>query len=184
MKPTILLNTTVLWVVLILTWIIFVGLSIVAGAYVTNTVFAIFKPDVVPYLWQEAKLLPLFEYDRVYFSIQMALLALAVILQSTLFYQIIMVLHAKKVDFSQPFNEGLNRFLKNLSVLSLIIGISCHIAEKFSVAMIKKGIPMPSSEKMHVDGGDVWIFMSIILLVVTLVIRKGIELKKENDLTI
>jgi len=153
MKSNVFLNKIVPLLLLILAWIIFVGLSIVAGAFFTNAIFVVVKPEVVPRLWQEANLLPLYEFDRVYFFIQTVLISVAVIMKCTLFYQIIMLLQNKKVDFTQPFNEELSRFLKNLSGLSLMIGVSCKVAEKFSVSMIKKGILMPSSDDMQIDGG-------------------------------
>ncbi|ULT45662.1 hypothetical protein KRR40_21930 [Niabella defluvii] len=45
-------------------WIIFVGLCIEAGGFITNAVFVLAQPQAVPYLWQQVDLRDLLQYGH------------------------------------------------------------------------------------------------------------------------
>lgn len=37
---------------------------------------------------------------------------------------------------------------------------------------------------LHLDGADVWLFMAVILFIIGQVVKRGVEMQNENDLTI
>jgi hypothetical protein len=43
---------------------------------------------------------------------------------------------------------------------------------------------MPTADSLRLDGGDVWLFMAVVLAVVGQVFKKGIVLQTESDLTV
>jgi len=45
-------------------------------------------------------------------------------------------------------------------------------------------VPVLSLQQLHIAGADVWLFMGVILLVVARIMKKGIDMQLENDLTV
>ena len=43
---------------------------------------------------------------------------------------------------------------------------------------------LPSLQQLKFEGGDVWLFMGVILLIFAMIFKKGIEIQSENDLTV
>ena len=47
-----------------------------------------------------------------------------------------------------------------------------------------QGMPMADLDALNLAGADVWLFMAVILFVIAQIVKRGIELQAENDLTI
>jgi lipoprotein signal peptidase len=47
--------------------------------------------------------------------------------------------------------------------------------------MISNGTLTSSIQDLQFDGADVWLFMGVILLVVAMIFKKGIEMQSDND---
>lgn len=168
----------------IIAWIIFVGLSIEAGGFITNAVFVLVKPDAVPYLWQQVDLRDLLQYGHGFFFTLVTIISIVTVLKAILFYLIISILHNKKIKIEQPFTNIAQRFILRIASLSLLIGLFSIIGAKGAAWLNAQGVKMPDLESLHLSGADVWVFMSIALFVVASVFRKGIELQTEQDLTV
>ncbi|MBO9657734.1 MAG: DUF2975 domain-containing protein [Chitinophagaceae bacterium] len=174
----------VLWVLYIISWIIFVGLGIEAGSFLTNAVFALVKPEAVKYLWKQVDLTNLLQYDRIHFFVVALVLTIVSVLKAVLFYTIIRLLHKKKVSWSQPFNQTLVNFVNTAAAITLLIGIFCNSVMNYTHWLERNGVNMPQIHELHFDGGDVWLFMAIILFIIAQVFKKGIEIQTENELTV
>lgn len=174
----------ILRVLYILSWIIFVGLSIVAGGFIVNAFFAIKDPTVVKYLWQQVDLSDLFKHDRGYFFVINLVMSIVAVMKALLFYCIIAMLHSKKLSLSQPFSGDVRRFIFKLSYLALFIGLFSEAGANCTAWLIEKGVKMPDIQYMHLGGADVWLFMSVTLFVIAQIFKRGIELQQENELTI
>lgn len=73
----------------VIAWIIFVGLSIEAGALLVTFAFSIFKPETVPLLYQKLDLSPMYARSQMaFYSIYSLILSVAV-LKAFLFYKLI-----------------------------------------------------------------------------------------------
>jgi hypothetical protein len=48
----------------------------------------------------------------------------------------------------------------------------------------KQKVDMPDPQSLQLGGADVWLFMAVILFLVTQLVKRGIEIQNENDLTI
>ncbi|WP_160717925.1 DUF2975 domain-containing protein [Chitinophaga solisilvae] len=174
----------VLKVLYVLSWIIFVGLCIVAGGYITNAFFAVVNPGIVKNLWHEADLSELLQYDTGHFLVEMLIMSVVAVLKALLFYQIISILHNKKINLHQPFSAALKQFTFRLSYTALLIGLFSWSGVNYTEWLIKLGVKMPDIRELRLDGADVWLFMSVILFVIAHIFKRGIEMQTENELTV
>jgi hypothetical protein len=169
---------------LVLSWILFVGLCIEAGGFLVNTIFAIANPDVISHLWRQVDLSDLFNYDQGHFFVVTSILGIAAVLKSWLFFLIIKIMHNKDLNMSQPFNKKVQRFIFNLSYVTLLIGLFSWSGIKYTGWLILQGVRMPDTQYLRIGGADVWLFMAIVLFIIAQIFKKGIEMQSENELTI
>lgn len=101
----------ILKVLLVISWIIFIGLSIDAGAFIVNAVFAVVRPELIERLWQKADLTDLYRYDRGHFVAMGIIMSIVSVAKALLFYQIIKLLHHRKLDLTHPFNKHMRYFI-------------------------------------------------------------------------
>jgi len=168
----------------ILSWIIFTGLCIVAGSFIVNISLAVFQPEWMAYTWKEADFTALYTFDRGYFFAQMSLITIATVLKAFLFFMILQLLNDKKMKIQRPFHQRVATLISKASFITLLISIFSYWGVKYSEWLTKKGIALPSVEQMELGGADVWMFMCVVLVVIAQVFKKGIELQNENDLTV
>lgn len=174
----------ILKVLHVLAWIIFVGVCIEAGGFLVNVFFAFVNPGIVKKLWHEADLSILFERDRAQFIVMYSLMAAVALFRAWMFYLIIKFLYENKLDIARPFNMELRRFVSVLSAQAFLIGLFSAIGTRYCQWLIREGVPMPDTESLRLGGADVWLFMSVILFVILQVLKRGIEIQSENELTV
>ncbi|MBC9912916.1 DUF2975 domain-containing protein [Chitinophaga varians] len=174
----------VLKVLYILSWIIFVGICVEAGGYLTNAVFAIVNPTIVKYLWHEVDLSALLKHSPEHFFTLVLTMSIVAILKAYLFYLIIAILSTKKLNLSQPFSKEVGRFIARLSYVPFMIGLFSWCGAKFTAWLVQQGVPMPDVQYLRLGGADVWLFMSVTLFVIAQIFRRGIELQTEHELTV
>ncbi len=165
----------------VVSWILFVGVSVEAGSFIFNIIFTM---AVNPINANHFGLAGLYEYDHGYFVVILSLMSIAAMLRATMFYSIVKILHDKKLDMSQPFNNEVKRFILNVSYLALGIGLFSNWGVNYTAWLVDKGVKMPDITSLRLGGADVWLFMGITLLVIAQIFKRGIEIQEENDLTI
>lgn len=169
----------------LLSWIIFIGLCIEAGGILFNAFFTlIINATAAKSFWQQMDLSNLLEFDKGYFMVTTLLMTVVAILKAILFYLIVKLLHDKKLNFLQPFNNDLKHFVVNISYIAFGIALFSYFGSKHNHWFLEKGISMPDNNSMGFSGADVWLFMGIILLVIAQIFKRGIEIQSENELTI
>ena len=176
----------ILKVLQILSWIIFIGLCIEAGGIIVSTFLTLFiNPLAVENSWGgSAYLSSLYRVSPEHYVVISITMIIVSVMKAIMFYLIVKLFVDNKLNFSQPFSMELKRFISNLSYLALGIGLFCQSGFKYSVWLTTKGFKTADLQSLHLEGGDVWLFMSVILFVIAQIIKKGIEIQKENDLTI
>ncbi len=178
-------SSRVLQVLYVISWIIFIGLGIQAGALITNLAFTLAnKPEIVSKLWKEVDLTALYHFHEGGFVQMLSLIIIVAVLKAILFYVIIKLIHSRQIDFSKPFSFAMERFLLNLGYLSLGIGLFSFWAIRLATNFAKSGVNMPDSSELKIGGPDVWLFMGVIMFVIAFIFKKGIDLQSENDLTV
>jgi len=170
----------------LLSWIIFIGLCVQAGGILVNTFITLFiNPAGVKNFWEGADYLSdLYKFDQGHFLVISTIMAIVVVLKSIVFYLIIKMFLDKKLNISQPFSPQLRHFILNLSYLALGIGLFSHSGFKYSMWLTTQNMKTADLQSLHIAGADVWLFMAVILFVIVQIIKRGIEIQNENDLTI
>ena len=176
----------VLKILYILSWIIFIGVCIEAGGFIVNSFFALVNPTTVKYLWlwQQVDLSGLFKYDTGHFFAETFIMSIVAVMRAYLFYQIIKILHDKKLNMAQPFSKEVGRFIFKISYITLLIGLFSCGGAKYAEWLVKQGVKMPDIQYLRLGGADVWLFMSVTLFVIAQIFKRGIEIQSENELTV
>lgn len=166
-------------------WIIFIGLSIDAGGFIVNTFYTLFiNPEGSSYFWNHIDLGALYQFNQSHFVTLTSLMTIVAVLKAILFYLIIKIIHNKKLNLVKPFNKEVNRFIFSLAYLAIGIGLFASWGTHFSENMIQQGVAIPAIQHLKISGGDVWVFMGVVLLVIAYVFKRGIEIQNENELTV
>lgn len=176
----------VLKVLQVLSWIIFIGLCIDAGGIIVNTFITLFiNPLGVKNFWEGADYLSsLYQFDSGYFFVITLLMIIVAVLKAIMFYLIVKLFTDKKLNISQPFSAELRRFIVQMSYLALGIGLFSHSGFKYSLWLTTHGAAAPDLQSLNLAGADVWLFMAVILFVIAQIVKRGIDIQNENDLTI
>ncbi len=165
----------------IITWIIFVGLSIEAGALIVNFVFSIFKPEMVQNLYNKMDLSELYHQSWMVFYGMYGFVLFISILKCILFYIVIMLL--LKLNLEKPFSTFVSAQITKMSYLTLSIGLISYIASEIAKKMQQTGYVIEPLNQFWVDS-EAFILMAAIVYVIALIFKKGVELQSENELTI
>ncbi|MCZ4244381.1 DUF2975 domain-containing protein [Pedobacter punctiformis] len=172
-------------ILLIISWVIFIGLCIEAGGYIFSAFYTlVINPDNAAHFWERNDLSGLYKYDPGHFFVETLLISIAAVMRACIFYLIIKILNDKKVNIAQPFNTEVRHFIIKLSCLTFGIGLFTAWGVGYTEWLITKGVKMPDTQHLHLGGADVWLFMGVILLVIAQVFKKGIEIQTENELTV
>jgi hypothetical protein len=165
----------------IVSWIIFVGLCIEAGALIVNFVYSLFKPEIIHNLYQNLDLSQLYNTNIwVYLGIYGFILTIS-ILKAYLFYVVIKLLH--KIDLLKPFSSSVAWQIKNISYITLGIGIFSLIAREISRSMVHYGLENDKLNQFWEDG-SAFLLMAAVVYVIATIFSRGVEIQNENDLTV
>ena len=178
----------ILKILLFLSWIIFAGLGIEAGGFITKT-FAnlMLPPEEAAKFWRQADLTALYRHNQSHYVMLASIVIITTILKTLMFYFIVRILHIwhyKKLNLSKPFNDDVRRFVLTIAYLALGIGIFSFWGSKFSGQMVSQGVAIPDIQQLRLGGADVWLFMGVILFVIAQIFKRGIEIQTENELTV
>lgn len=171
----------------ILSWVIFIGLCVESGSLIVNAINSIFmNPIAASRFLNGVNLYDLYSFNQSHFITFVSLLIIVSVLKSILFYLIVSLFHKKKLNLASPFNEVLGKYIFNLAYVALGIGIFSYWGNNFSnwLKMVSNAAILPSSQNMKFEGADIWLFMSVTLIIFAMIFKKGIELQSENDLTV
>ncbi|MFT3823335.1 MAG: DUF2975 domain-containing protein [Chitinophagaceae bacterium] len=178
-------TSQILKILLIISWVIFVGICIQACGFIFNTFYTlVINPIDARYFWPKIDLSSLYDYDRGYFLVETLLMTIVAILKAIIFYLIIKILHDKKLNVAQPFSNEVRRFILKISYLALAIGLFSWWGINYSEWFVKQGVKMPDARYLSIAGADVWLFMGVVLFVIAQLFKRGIEMQEENELTV
>ncbi|WP_288879815.1 DUF2975 domain-containing protein [Pedobacter panaciterrae] len=175
----------ILNVLQVLSWIIFIGLCIEAGTIIFNLAYTFaVKPINTDNFWQGADLSDLYRNDHGHFMVIALFMIIVAVMKAIIFYLIIKLFVDKKLSIAQPFTSKLRAAILNVAFLTLGISFFSHYGSKYVAWLSEQKIEMPDPNKLDLYAADVWFFMAIILFVIAKVVKRGIEIQTENDLTI
>ena len=171
-------NSTLLKIMNIIFWIVFIGLCIKTGALLISFFVSLFgTPAAAEAVYLGLDLSDLYAYGEWHY-IAMALLLIVLTGQKT-YIAYLVIKSFMSFDLSRPFNAKLTGLFLQISHVALGAGILAVVATGYSKAMGKAGVAVP----IDFSGGEILFFSGIIYLL-ALVFKKGADLQAENDLTV
>jgi hypothetical protein len=165
----------------VIAWVIFVGLSIEAGALIVNFIISLYNPTFVKNLYTKLDLTQLYQQNRwVFFGLYAQIMAVA-ILKAHLFYLVIELLN--KLDLANPFTSTVARKISNISYYTFAIGIISYIARENAKRMEHYNFDTSILNEYWTDSQS-FVLMSAVIYVIAAIFKRGIEIQEENDLTV
>lgn len=165
----------------IVAWIIFVGLCIEAGALIVNFFFSMYNPAFVRNLYQKLDLSTLYSQSHTAFYYAYSLIIFIAIMKAALFYIVIKLMH--KMDLTNPFNSFVEKHISLISNYTILIGIVAIIARHTLKNLSHRGLEVKDVYTFLSDG-QAFILLGAVIYIIAVIFKRGIELQKENDLTI
>ena len=176
---------TILLILHVILWIIFVGLAIDATGLLTKTIATLtLQPEDAAKFWRAIDLTEVYRFNETQYITLSCIVIIAAYLKVILFYSIIRVFQNKNFNIAAPFNEIFRKLILTLAYLSFGIGFFSSWGTKVVRGLSSNGLKLQDNEELHIDGAGVWLFMTVILFVIAQIFKKGIELQEENELTI
>ena len=165
----------------VVAWLIFVGLSIEAGGLIVNFFFTLYNPEFVPNLYQKLDLTEMYRDSRlVFFGIYGFILTIA-ILKACLFYIVVRLMH--KMDLSKPFNTFVANQTSLISYYTLSIGLLSYIAGQLAKNVTHHGFVTGNLNQFWEDS-QAFILMGAVIYIIATILKRGIDIQNENDLTV
>jgi len=174
-------NDLILIVLNVVSWIIFIGLSIEAGGLIVNFAFSVFKPEIVGNLYQKLDLSSLHQQSKWAFFGMYGFVIFIAVLKAILFYIVIMLPY--KLDLSKPFSSFIAKKITQISYYTFSIGILSFIAQQTAKNLTHHGFEIDKLSQFWVDS-QAFILMAAIIYVIATIFKKGVEIQNENDLTV
>jgi len=165
----------------VISWIIFIGLSILAGTLLFNFVFVQFNPFGTKNLYMGLDLSELFQQDEVLFTILFGLAIGVTTLKAISFYHITRIF--EKLTLVKPFSEAMYQLISKISSFILLTGILGALSHQFSKGLEKRGYEVTAANQFW-DDYSAFLMMAAVVFVIAQIFKKGLELQSENDLTV
>ena len=174
-------NDFILDVLNVVSWIIFIGLCIEAGALIFNFIFTLFRPIATQNVYNGLNLSELYENHFPHFVGVMSFAIVLSVLKAYLFYLVVKIF--MKLNLVKPFSTEMAGLIEKISLEALSIAIVSVIADQYTKRRIKTGYNVSHIEE-YWDDIAAFLMMAAIVFVISQIFKKGIEIQNENDLTV
>lgn len=174
-------NDVILKVLHVLSWIVFIGLCIEAGALIFNFIFTLFKPIASHNIYKGLNLSEMYEKQFPHFIGVMSFIVVLALLKAYLFYLVVNIF--QKLNLVKPFNIEIAKLIEKISFEAVTIAIITVIAQQYTMRLVDNGYEVSDVDNYWNDTAA-FLMMAAILFVISQVFKKGIELQEENDLTV
>ncbi|MGB6269286.1 MAG: DUF2975 domain-containing protein [Olleya sp.] len=162
----------------IVSWIIFIGLCIKAGALIISFfVSLLVNPEAASNLYLGLNLSEIYNSNKTYYIITVLYIISIAALKAYLFYWVIKIF--LKINLEQPFSLAVGRLINTISYIALSIGLTNLFANAYAEWLVNKGI----NYRLTFESSE-FLFLAGILFVIGLLFKRGIEMQQENELTI
>ena len=165
----------------ILKWvtvIVLIGICVKAGSILISLAVSLFiNPVAAGKLYMGLDLSALFKYDRTQYLIVVGMLLGLTFLKLRLVYDLSTVF--KVLDIERPFSQKVYVIIRRMASTALTAGILAVVASKYTQQLNKRGVVIP----IEWAAEEILIFAAS-LMVISWVFKRGIEMEKEQSLTV
>ena len=170
----------VLGIMKIISWIIFIGLCIKAGAIIISSFVSFFvNHEAASDLYLGLDLSNLFEFYSWYYISVLSLIITMALLKAYMFYLVISIF--LKFDLNNPFTTNTAYLISKISYVALVTGLFAIISNDYIKWLTTHRVETP----IPLDfGSEDVLFMAGILFIVAYIFKHGVKIQSENELTI
>lgn len=170
--------STVLDILNVVSWIIFVGLCIRTGAMIISFIVSLFiNAQAAGDLYLGHDLSELKDYNKLHYIVMAVLIIVQSGLKAYLFSLVIKII--SKINLSSPFSENNGRIIFKMSSISLQVGILSVLLKSYAQWLSKNHVSVS-----YMGESTEFLFLAGILFVIAYIFKRGIELQSENELTV
>jgi hypothetical protein len=172
-------SNTVLKIMNVVFWIVFIGLCIKTGAILTAFGVSLFvSAQGASDLYLGLNLSELYQFSQYHYIGTVSLLTALYGIKAFIAYLVVKIF--MKFNFSSPFNNEVTALITRISHWALEAGVLAMVASSYT-----KWLTNHHSIAVPIDwAGEEILFFAGVLYIVSLVFKKGTELQTENELTV
>jgi ABC-type multidrug transport system fused ATPase/permease subunit len=164
----------------IISWIIFIGLCIKAGALIISSSVSLFvNQEAAKNLYSGLDLFNLYQFDKGYYIGVISLIITIAVLKAYMFYLVIKIF--LKFDLKNPFTSNTAHLISKISYVALGIGVISKISNNYNKWLTTHRVEAYISLDF---GSEDLLFMAGILFIVAYIFKHGVKIQSENELTI
>lgn len=168
----------ILQILKVISWIAFIGLCIKTGSMVVSFIVSLFiHTEGSRNLYMGLNLSALHQISLWHYVVMTGLIIILSGLKAYMFFWVIKIISG--INVSNPFNEYTSRLILKLSGIALQIGITALITNIYAKWLMKN-----TAAFSYDGGGTEFLYLAGILFVIAVIFKRGIEIQKENELTI
>jgi hypothetical protein len=174
-------TTNGLKVLHVVAWILFIGLCIQAGAILVSFFVSMFvNPAGASNLYNGLNLSRLLQYDKGHYQSVVITLFFLTASKAYVFFLAIRIF--MKINLVEPFSEEVGKLINNIGYTTLSIGLLSVIGSSYAKWLNKRA----EEEVLQGLFGESaeFLLLGVVIFMIAAVFQRGIELQKENALTI
>mgnify|MGYP000433389198 CR=1 FL=1 len=157
-------------------WFAFIGLMIKAGAILVTYLLSITNAEISKDLYEGMNLFEYRNYSFIQYTFIVGYKILLFATEAYIAYLVIQLL--RKLNIKQPFNFHVQFFMQQISKGVFYLWIIAIVHNTHMQLIGKK-----HSFEMDLFSSD-FVFLSVIIFIFAQIVKRGIEIQSENDLTI
>jgi DNA-binding Xre family transcriptional regulator len=171
-------TSTILKTMNVVFWIVFIGLCIKTGSLLVSFIVSLFVNSAgAKDLYMGLDLSSVMAHNQRQYVYVVSLIVFLSALKAYIAYLVVRIFH--NFNFSQPFNPTVSSLISRISHAALGTGVVGLIASGYTEWLIKQGVTIPVQWESHE-----FLFLAGIIFIIAQVFKKGIELQRENELTV
>lgn len=157
-------------------WFAFIGLMIKAGAFLVIYFISIENPEASKNLYEGMNLFEYREHNFTHYSFIIAYKIVLYAVEAYIAYLVIQLL--KNLNIKQPFNVAVHQFMQRISYGIFYLWIIAIIHNTHMQLIGKK-----HNFELYLFSSD-FVFLSIVIFIFAQIVKRGIDIQTENELTI
>lgn len=174
-------NDFILKALNVVSWIVFIGLCIEAGALLFNFILTLFNPVAANSIYKGLNLTTLYEINFAHYIGVMSFVVVLSLMKAYLFYLVVKIF--MKLNLVKPFNVEIAKLIEKISYEAFAIAVVSVVAHQYSKRLIQSGYAV-GDVGQYWDDTAAFLMMAAIIFVISQIFKKGIEIQNENDLTV
>lgn len=159
-------------------WIMFIGLCVKTGALIVSFAVSLFvNPAAAADMYMGTDLSEVFAFSEVHYIVMAVLMIILSGSKAWLSFWVVKI--TGRLSLTEPFSESVSGLISGMSIISLQIGILALATDAYAKWLNDRFVNFTAE-----SAGTDFLFLAGILYVIAIIFRRGIELRRENEMTI